>query len=197
MIRKLVAIGTLAALAATIAAPAALAKGDKAPGDATIYDIVEAAASSATPEFTYLKAALDATGLDAALDMDGVQYTVFAPTDAAFETVADELYAGAGLGDGTVPTLLTFLVTNNLADDVLLYHVADGRRFANSVVNRNNDKEIETLLGAYLWSTPMAKLVDAAPSTSDAQILAPNLANISASNGVVHVIDNVLVPLDV
>lgn len=197
MIRKLVAIGTLAALAATIAAPAALAKGPKAPGEATIYDIVEASASASAPQFTYLKAALDATGLDAALDMPGVQYTVFAPTDAAFEKVADELYAGAGLGDGTVPTLLGFLVTNGLADDVLLYHVADGRRFSNSVVNANNNKAIETLLGGYIWSTPMAKLVDAAPSTSDAQILAPGLANISARNGVIHVIDNVLVPLSI
>jgi uncharacterized surface protein with fasciclin (FAS1) repeats len=197
MIRKLIAIGTLAALAATIAAPAALAKGDKAPGEATIYDIVETFANGATPEFTYLKAALDATGLDAALDMEGVQYTVFAPTDAAFEKVADELLAEAGLGDGTVPTLLGYLLATDLADDVLLYHVADGRRFSNSVVNRNNDKEIETLLGASLWSTPAAELVDAAPSTSDAQILAPSLANISASNGVIHVIDNVLVPLDI
>lgn len=190
MIKKLIAIGTLAVVAASLAAPAALAKGDKAPGASTIYDIVET-----TTGFTYLKAALDATGLDAALDMPGVQYTVFAPTDAAFEKVADELYENADLGDGTVPTLLGFLVTNGLADDVLLYHVTDGRRFANSVVNKNNDKEIETLLGAYLTSTPTAKLIDASPATSDAQI-SPTLVNISASNGVVHVIDNVLVPLD-
>lgn len=195
MIRKLIAIGTLAAIVATVAAPAAFAKGSKAPGEATIYDIVETYASAG--EFTYLKAALDATGLDDALDMPGVQYTVFAPTNAAFEKVADELYAGAGLGDGTVPTLLTFLVTSGLADDVLLYHVADGRRFSNSVVNANSDKEIETLLDASIWSTPMAKLIDAAPSTTDAQILAPSLANISASNGVIHVINNVLVPLEV
>jgi uncharacterized surface protein with fasciclin (FAS1) repeats len=194
VIKKLIGIGVLAVVAASIAAPAAVARGDKAPGDKTIYDIVEAAAGASAPEFTYLKAALDATGLDAALDMPGVQYTVFAPTDAAFEKVADELKANANLGDGTVPTLLGFLVANDLADDVLLYHVTDGRRFASSVVNRNGDKAIETLLGAFLTSTPTAKLIDASPATSDAQI-SSTLVNISASNGVVHVIDNVLVPL--
>lgn len=166
-----------------VAAPA-LAKGPKAPGDDSIYDIV-----SSNEDFSTLKFALDTAGLDAAVMSEDVQMTVFAPTNAAFEKVAMELGFGAD-----VLALATFLVENELLDDVLLYHVTDGRRFANSVVNPNNMKSIETLLGADVVSTPGGMIIDAAPSTSDANIIA---ANISASNGVVHVIDNVLVPLDV
>jgi uncharacterized surface protein with fasciclin (FAS1) repeats len=165
-----------------IAAPA-LAKGPKAPGPDSIYDIVES-----SPDFSTLKFALDAAGLDGAVKDESVQLTVFAPTNAAFEKVAAEL------GFASVMDLANFLVENELLDDVLLYHVTEGRRFANSVVNKNNPKDIETLLGAYVMSTPAASLVDAAPSTSDANI---GPANISASNGVIHVIDNVLVPLNI
>ena len=175
-------VGTVMAVG-LVAAPA-LAKGPKAPGDASIYDIV-----ASNEDFSTLKFALDTAGLDAAVKSDGVQLTVFAPTNAAFVKVATEL------GFGTdVLALATYLVENELLDDVLLYHVTDGRRFSNSVVNKNNPKSIETLLGADVMSTPGGMILDAAPSTSNASIVAPN---ISASNGVVHVIDNVLVPLNI
>jgi uncharacterized surface protein with fasciclin (FAS1) repeats len=165
------------------AAPAE-AKGPKAPGAASIYSIV-----ASNDDFSTLKFALDTAGLDVAvMDMD-VQLTMFAPTNAAFDKAASEL----GF-DGDALALASFLVENDLLDDVLPYHVTDGRRWSNSVVNKNNPKMIETLLGASVTSTPMGMLVDVAPSTSNAAIIA---ADISASNGVVHVIDNVLVPLDV
>jgi uncharacterized surface protein with fasciclin (FAS1) repeats len=182
--RRITALFVGIVMAVGLLAAPAIAKGPKAPGDASIYDIVES-----NDDFSTLKFALDTAGLDGVLDGEGVQYTVFAPTNAAFEKVATEL----GFG-GDVLALATFLVENDLLDDVLLYHVTDGRRFSNSVVNKNNSKAIETLLGAYVSSTPMGMLVDVAPSTSNASIIA---ADISASNGVVHVIDNVLVPLDV
>ena len=165
-----------------VAAPA-LAKGDKAPGDDSIYDIV-----SSNDDFSTLKFAIDTAGLDGVLDSEDVQFTVFAPTNAAFEKVAEEL------GFDSVMDLANFLVENDLLESVLLYHVTEGRRFANSVINKNNLKSIETLLGASVTSTPGAMIVDNAPSTSNANI---GPANISASNGVVHVIDNVLVPLNI
>lgn len=171
-------------MAVGLAAAPASAKGPKAPGEDSIYEIVES-----NDDFSTLKFALDTAGLDGVLKSDGVQFTVFAPTNAAFEKVATEL----GFG-GDVLALATFLVENDLLDDVLLYHVTDGRRFSNSVVNKNNEKSIETLLGAFVTSTPATTIVDVAPSTSDAAIIS---ADISASNGVVHVVDNVLVPLDV
>ena len=182
--RRITALLVGIVMAVGLVAAPAVAKGPKAPGDASIYDIVES-----SEDFSTLKLALDTAGLDGVLDSDGVQFTVFAPTNAAFEKAATEL----GFG-GDVLALATFLVENDLLDDVLLYHVTEGRRFSNSVVNRNNPKAIETLLGAFVTSTPSGTIVDVAPSTSDAAIIA---ADISASNGVVHVIDNVLVPLDV
>ena len=184
--KKFIAGLAVAAIGATGIAAPALAKGPKAPGDQTLSEIV-----AASPVHTYLEAALVATGLDAVLDTKGIQRTLFAPDDAAFERVADELFA-AGVGDGTVGTLLGFLVENELADDVLLYHVTEGRRFANSVVPRNGEKEIETLLGSSLTAKVGGFLMDASPATADAQVTA---ADISASNGVLHVIDDVLVPL--
>lgn len=180
--RRVLALVLGATLAVALTAAPAVAKGDKAPGDMTIYDIVKSDGN-----FSTLKAAIDAADLDAVLDGEDVQFTVFAPTNAAFEKVAGEL-------ELTLDELVGFLVAEDLLDDVLLYHVTEGRRFANSVVNKNNPKGIETLLGAFVTSTPMAKIQDAAPSTTDAAIIA---TNISASNGVVHVIDNVLVPLDI
>ena len=182
--RRITTLLVGAALAIGAVAAPALAKGPKAPGADSIYDIVASNANFSTLQF-----ALDAAGLDAAIADEDVQLTVFAPTNAAFEKVANEL----GFG-GDVLGLATFLVENDLLDDVLLYHVTDGRRFSNSVVNGQNAKTVTTLLGPAVTVTPGAMVLDAAPSTSDASIIA---ADISASNGVIHVIDNVLVPLDI
>ncbi len=182
--RRIIALLMGAVMAVGLIAAPAAAKGPKAPSDVTIYDIV-----ASNDDFSTLKFALDTAGLDAAVQSDDVQFTVFAPTNAAFEKVAMEL----GFGDDVL-ALATFLVANDLLDDVLLYHVVDGRRFANSVVNKSNAKSLDTLLGASITSTPAGTIIDVAPSTSDASIIA---ANISASNGVVHVVDNVLVPLDI
>jgi uncharacterized surface protein with fasciclin (FAS1) repeats len=185
--KKFIAGITIAAVgAAGFAAAPALAKGAQAPGEKTVWQIVQDSPTHNTLEF-----AIGAAGLDGALDASGVQLTLFAPDDAAFEKVADELFA-AGLGDGTVGTLAAFLVTNDLLDDVLLYHVTEGRRFSNSVVPPRQPRPISTLLGADITSLVGGMLMDASAATSDAKITG---ANISASNGVVHVIDNVLVPL--
>jgi uncharacterized surface protein with fasciclin (FAS1) repeats len=153
---------------------------DRKPGTSSIADIV-----AASPDHTVLEFALGAAGLDTVLDDPEVRLTVFAPTDAAFAKAASEL------GFASVGDLAQHLVASGTLEDVLLYHVTDGRRFSNSVINRNRPKPIETLLGQYVTSTPSGRLVDGEVATSDATITIPNIA---ASNGVVHVIDNVLVP---
>lgn len=181
--RRITALFVGVVMAIGLVAAPALAKGPKAPGDASIYDIV-----ASNEDFSTLKFALDTAGLDAAVKSEDVQLTVFAPTNAAFEKAAAEL----GFSDALA--LAVHLVENDALDDVLLYHVTEGRRFSNSVVNANNLKSIDTLLGVPVTSTPLGMIIDVAPSTSNAVIIA---ADISASNGVVHVIDNVLVPLDV
>jgi uncharacterized surface protein with fasciclin (FAS1) repeats len=112
------------------------------------------------------------TTLVAALEatgLDGVldgrgQYTVFAPTDDAF--------AGVDTSGLTTEELTA----------VLLYHVTNGRRYAPSVVNA---ADVRTLNGA-------AVTVDGLElNGGQATITTPD---IEASNGVIHVIDGVLLP---
>lgn len=147
------------------------------PGDATIAEI-----ATDDGRFGTLLFALDAAGLTGAVTGDD-SVTVLAPTDAAFQEAADEL---AG---GDLDALVGVLVDAELLDDVLLYHVVDGRRFSNSLVNRNNDKPVTTLLGEELTTTPDATILDA--SGDETAIV---LTDLNASNGVVHVVDDVLIP---
>lgn len=173
----LVAFLFVFALAFAPAVPA-FARGGKAPGSSTIYEI-----ASGSPDFTILTLALETTGLDAALNGSG-QFTVFAPNDTAFWALEAEN-----------PGILAALVSDpDTLASVLLYHVTEGRRWSNSVVNRNNPKQVTMLSGGTITVTPMAMIIDTDSlglGSPDAQILA---ADISASNGVIHVISEVLIP---
>ena len=179
--RKLIAAATMALLAVAMLAVPASAKGPKAPSDTTLYQVLED-----TPSLSVLKFAVDTAELDGLFKQTDDQLTVFAPTNAAFAPAA------SALGSPSVIALALDLVDKGLLDDVLKYHVTDGRRFSNSVVNKNNNKSIETALGASIMSTPGLQLIDASGATSNANIVMPN---VNAANGVAHVIDNVLVPL--
>lgn len=107
------------------------------------------------------------------------QYTVFAPTDEAFEN----LYSALGIS--SIRDLPAELVL-----DVLLYHVTDGRRASNSVVPKNNMRYIDTLLDKS-FSVDSSGMITAIGNS--ANIVA---ADISASNGIIHVIDAVLLPME-
>jgi len=74
--------------------------------------------------------------------------------------------------------------------DVLLYHVVEGRRAANSVVPKKNNKNISTLLGVDFTVSPQAQITAVG---NTANIVA---ADISASNGIIHVIDTVILPIN-
>ncbi len=133
-------------------------------------DIVDTAVSAG--QFTTLAAALDAAGLVETLKGAG-PFTVFAPTDAAF----------AKLPAGTVETLLE---PENKADliAVLTYHVIPASLPASEVVKYD---EAETVNGARID-------IDAgggAVKVNDATVTS---ADVMASNGVIHVIDTVLIP---
>lgn len=107
------------------------------------------------------------------------QYTVFAPTDAAF----NNLYTALNIT--SVRDLPASLVLQ-----VLQYHVTEGRRAANSVVPTNGFRTITTLLPNASFDVYPNASIDAIGNT--ANIIMPN---ISASNGIIHVIDNVLLPI--
>ena len=162
----------------------------KRPGDTSIYEIAKS-----TTIHTTLVALLDRVGLGegGATDVAG-KFTVFAPTDEAFNKLITNLYAN--LPEEAVDALLE---DDDFITGVLLYHVVDGRRFSNSVFNRKNMKELETLCaGQTLWSKPNLTVMDSNALTPNAGIVSNGagglLANISASNGVVHVTDEVFLP---
>jgi uncharacterized surface protein with fasciclin (FAS1) repeats len=108
------------------------------------------------------------------------QYTVFAPTNEAFENLY-EFLGISGITD----------LPPELVLDVLLYHVTEGRRAANSVVPPVRPREITTLLGATFMVDSDGVITDIA-----GQEVGIVTANISASNGIIHVVDTVLLPLE-
>jgi uncharacterized surface protein with fasciclin (FAS1) repeats len=168
-----------------------------APGDETIVDIALSAATDPSDplyeEFTQLVAALtyvDEPPLEAGLLplLSGTnQFTVFAPTDDAF----NDLYVAlSGILGETIDEITD--LPQALVLDVLKYHVTNGRRASNSVVPRNNQRFIQTLLGVKFAVNPDLS-IEAVGNT--ANIVNP-FFDISASNGIIHVIDAVILPID-
>ncbi len=146
-------------------------------------DIVSLAAGNA--DFTTLVAAVKAADLVDTLGGDG-PFTVFAPTNMAFDN----------LPDGTVPTLLKPENKSQL-QSVLTYHVVAGEVKAADLVSAIQSNggvyTIKTVNGGSL----SAQIIDGAPYLIDenrnaAKIVATDL---DASNGVVHVIDKVVLPV--
>jgi len=150
-----------------------------APGTSSIAGIaVNAGFNELVSALVYVDSELDA-GLVNLFANGTDQYTVFAPTDQAFQN----LYAALNIDDITdLPA--------PLVRDVLLYHVAEGRRAANSVVPKRGTRAITTLLGSQFFVTPSAS-INAIGNTGNI-----TAANISASNGIIHVIDTVLLPIN-
>lgn len=154
-------------------------------GDLTIAEIVVASTQNDN-QFNLLLAALEYTGLTSTFT-GGDNYTVFAPTDEAFL----EFLGGDARNLYELPV--------DAVKDVLLYHVTDGRRFSNSVVPKNNPKEIETLLGPSIYVHPADEEGNIYIDTNDEDMDENAMivkADISASNGVIHVIDAVLAPAE-
>jgi uncharacterized surface protein with fasciclin (FAS1) repeats len=131
-------------------------------------DIVEVA--SEDDRFSTLVTAVQAAGLVDALKGEG-PLTVFAPTNDAFDA----------LPDGALDSLLS---DTQALTDVLLYHVVDGKVMSTDVVELS---EAETLLGEKL----SIEVMDGSVMVNEAQVI---LTDIETSNGVIHVIDSVLLP---
>ena len=171
----------------------AVAKPGK-PGEANIVEIA-AAVNGATGEFEYLLAAVgcltDAEGNNPVIDLLSGEdkFTLFAPTNGAFENLQMALGIDVPAPGLTCAVDDIFGAGTVLA--VLGYHVTEGRRFSNSAFNRNNSKEIEMLMAGSIVTTPELAIWDGAGQ--EAGLVDP-LININASNGVIHVIDTVLLP---
>lgn len=149
-----------------------------APGDTPIAAIaIDAGFNELVEALLYVDSELNAGLVD--LFLNGTdQYTVFAPTDEAFMN----LYSALGISDITE-------LDATLVLDVLLYHVTEGRRASNSVVPKRNYRNIDTLLGISFQVTPSAEIMAVGNSANI------TTADISASNGIIHIIDQVILPL--
>jgi uncharacterized surface protein with fasciclin (FAS1) repeats len=135
-------------------------------------NIVEIAAAS--PDFTTLVAAVQATGLDSVLADPDATFTVFAPTDAAF----------AALGQETIDALLADIDT---LTDILLYHVISGSAVDSITATALLGEMVEMANG----DSVTIDIRGGALFINDARVVT---ANIPATNGVIHVIDAVLTP---
>ena len=175
---RLIAIGAVLALAAaacgdsssdtTAPEPEAAPVTTQADAMAELPDIVDTAVAAG--DFTTLAAALEAADLIDTLKGEG-PFTVFAPTDAAF----------AALPEGTVEALLEDIPT---LTDILLYHVVPGAVKAETVVTLDSATTVQGSDVTITIDGDSVKVDDATVVVTD----------IEASNGVIHVIDAVILP---
>jgi uncharacterized surface protein with fasciclin (FAS1) repeats len=150
-----------------------------APGELSIAEIaIEEGFTQLVGLLQFVDAELNAGLVDLFLNGKD-QYTVFAPTDEAFAKLFDFIDEN------------NIEVTPELVLDILLYHVADGRRAANSVVPPARTRKITTLLGKTFEVNSKGEIKDLFGQT--AKITVPN---VSASNGIIHIIDTVILPLE-
>ena len=139
-------------------------------------NIVEVA--KANGSFTTLVAALEASGLDAVLADETQDFTVFAPTDAAFAALLSDLGISAA----------ELLASPNLSD-ILLYHVVSGAEINSTAAIAAAGTTVTTANGDDIG----VKLQGMDLFINASRVETPD---VDANNGVIHVIDAVLVPTE-
>lgn len=166
----------------------------------TIADIVVASTQAETPEFTALLAAVQAAdpAVLEALSNPEAELTVFAPTDAAFAALGEE-------------TLAAVLADQALVTDILLFHVVEGKVMSADVVAALEASATmeatpeadamaeEATAPSFSVPTLQGQSIDIAAGdmgsvTVNGAKLNLEMVDIEASNGVIHVIDAVILP---
>ncbi len=147
-------------------------------------NVVEIAMGS--EDHTTLVAAVKAAGLAGTLQGDG-PFTIFAPTNAAFEK----------LPDGTVAALLKPEAKSTLTD-ILTYHVVSGKFRAKDVAKAikkgDGEAELEMLNGDKIVAFTKGKDVYIRDEKgNEAKVIA---ADLKGTNGIIHVLDTVIMPSD-
>ena len=165
--RALIAVLAVAAIGVSAIGGAALAK-DGGSSASAQGNIVETAVGAR--KFDTLVSLVDQAGLAETLATGG-DFTVFAPTDAAFAKVPKKTLAALAADPAKLKA-------------VLLYHVVEGKLRANRVMKRTS---IKTLNGASVT----VKVTRGVVKVDNARVVQ---ANIEASNGVIHAINRVLMP---
>lgn len=161
------------------------------PGDKTIFEL--AVASNLTELYGAILHVDNklGTNLEATIQSNEVQLTVFAPTNTAFVNLL------AFLDDARDEDINDITdVPAEIVLAVLQYHLVEGRRASNSVLPKNdNNKTIETLFNGATFEVDKSAMIYTAGGTTSQIGGGGAPFDVSASNGVVHVIDAVLLPL--
>lgn len=138
----------------------------------SLPNIVDTAVAAGS--FNTLVAALQATGLDAALADETTTFTVFAPTDDAFALLGDDL-------------INALLADTDTLTDILLYHAIVGAAVDAATAISLDGMTANTANGDAI----ALNVIDGALFINESQVI---VADIQTSNGIIHVIDAVLIP---
>jgi uncharacterized surface protein with fasciclin (FAS1) repeats len=164
----------------------------------TIQEVIETSGTGFdgnSADFDILREAVNTAGLGGVLDDATLDLTAFAPQDGAFVGLSQALGYSGGDEEGAWNYLVEALTLLGGGDalplltDVLTYHVSGESLQASQVLSASS---IGTLQGGNLGVSGTS-LVDADPDVADPNIIA---TDIQAANGVVHVLDGVLLPAD-
>jgi transforming growth factor-beta-induced protein len=145
----------------------------------TSHTITDVAASN--PDFSSLVMALKRAGLDVTLSNPGANFTVFAPTNAAFTSLLTELGV-ASINDIPLETLTK----------VLLYHVKSGKSTASQI----SSGYYSTLAGGPVLDSYLSLYVDMSSTMINTRAKITQ-TDVMADNGVIHAIDKVLLPMSI
>jgi uncharacterized surface protein with fasciclin (FAS1) repeats len=150
-------------------------------------------------DFDILLNAVIAADLAAALDDSTADLTVFAPNDKAFIRTARDLGYHGYSEEGAFSYIVAALTELGGGDpipvltNILLYHVSAGSKYAKQVSKSGG---IDTLLGGATILPARSTLLDNDPDLKDARIIW-RASNIKASNGIIHTISRVMIPVDI
>lgn len=197
--RRIITAALSVTMVLALAVPAAAGGGDRHhPPKKDVVDVVLAVSGSKgfdrnPNDYDLLRESLVATGLVDDLKA-AKRITVWAPKDRAFTRLARDL----GWKGGKERGAFRFLARNVGADvlaDVLQYHVTPKKLTVKDVAKlAKRDKPIRTLLGPTIKVTRSFKLIDREPDLRNPRIVPPT--NVRASNGIIHSINRVLIPVD-
>lgn len=138
----------------------------------------------------YVDATLPGTNLLGALSGATANLTVFAPTDAAFGQLAKDLgYTGSVTNEAAVTSFIVGALPAATIRDVILYHVSAGAKTLEQIVA---NPTLATLNGQTIVADGIT-LTDKEPDLINASLVQ---TNVTATNGIIHVVDRVLLPVN-
>lgn len=137
--------------------------------------------------FTALLAAVNKAGISGTLTAPNANLTVFAPTDAAFGTLATQLgFTNAG-------DMVTKLSSSDLSK-ILTYHVVPGTKYAADLKSGGATQATAYSFGGASATLALNTSSGVAITDADLAVAKVAAADVAADNGVIHVVDKVLVP---